>query len=116
MFVVPRRLRLLLPLVACLAVLWQPLAALAAAGERLVVACCCPDPSTCRCADHVDHGGDASLRSCAPHREVTLPDVQLALAPVVATRLSPCPRPAAALSRIEPLRGVDDEPPEPPPF
>jgi hypothetical protein len=53
-------IRVILAICAALAV---PVAQLQT--TRVVIACCCPDPSNCHCPDHkADHSGQSSLRAC----------------------------------------------------
>ncbi len=78
-----------------------PTLARAAAGLRVDdVACCCPDPSDCRCHDHEDNDahGDARLDTCG-HDGQLVP-----MAVVLAVLASPPRLPRAP-------RGVSAPPP-----
>lgn len=95
-WVVPSALRLLLPIVAALTLLAQPVVARAAAGLVGDTACCCPDPRTCDCHDHQGHGhDDQRMKRCGN-------DVVKLVAPVLLTAL----RPPAPPALVPPRRAI----------
>jgi len=110
--------RLLVPLIAAVVLLVQPVATWAGAGVQRALACCCPDPHTCPCHDHDGQdAGNPTMRRCGTGSvELVAPlllDVDLPpAAPRIAVRSAVV---VAATVAIEPI----DAPmpaPEPPPF
>lgn len=110
--------RLLLPLVAALALLVQPVAAWAAAGIERDVACCCPDPETCECHDH-DGKGPASptMRRCDSGKVTLVSPVLLVADLPAAAPVVDVARPVTVPAQ-EPELSFEDRtiPPEKPPF
>lgn len=110
--------RLLLPLVAAVALLVQPVATWAAAGIERDVACCCPDPDKCECHDHDGKGPSSpTMRRCDSGKVTLVPPVLLvadlpAAAPVVDLA------PPVTVPAVEPALSFEDRtiPPEKPPF
>ncbi|HUQ01152.1 MAG TPA: hypothetical protein VM261_01595 [Kofleriaceae bacterium] len=110
--------RLLLPVIAAIALLVQPVATWAAAGVQRDLACCCPDPDKCECHDHDGKGPSApSMRKCDNGQVKLVTPVVLTVdvppaAPVIVTA-----RPVT-VSHAEPVLSLDDRtiPPEKPPF
>ncbi|MCA9678893.1 MAG: hypothetical protein KC464_27940 [Myxococcales bacterium] len=99
----------------------EPVLAQASAGVRRDrVACCCPDPATCKCHDH-QRGGEprdhAQLRKCGDSGVRTAPIViaALPLPPVAIVLVAPAARPTPAVAVESPRRRVPTGP-EPPPF
>lgn len=76
-------LRLLLPIVAALTLLAQPVTTWAGAGVVGDTACCCPDPHKCACHDRKDADRDGpQLKRCSTGAiELVAPVVLVALAP-----------------------------------
>jgi hypothetical protein len=113
-----RLLRPLLPVIAALALLVQPVATWATAGIERDLACCCPDPDKCECHDHDGKGPSSpSMRRCdSGHVNVVTAVVLVAVVPAPAPVLDvarPVTVPAA-----EPELALGDRtiPPEKPPF
>lgn len=86
-------LRLLLPIVAALAILVQPMTTWAAAGVQGDLSCCCPDPDTCECHDHKGHGHDQPRMKRCGSGPVEL------VAPVVLVATAPAPVPTLIAPR-----------------
>lgn len=110
--------RLLVPVIAALALLLQPVATWAAAGVDRDVACCCPDPDQCECHDHDGKGpGEPVMRRCATgHVQVVAAVMLLADLPAELPALdAACP---VTVPATEPVFSLDDRtfPPEKPPF
>lgn len=42
-----------------------PVGGYAQAGVKTDMACCCPDPTTCKCHDHDDHLPTSVMKRCA---------------------------------------------------
>jgi len=110
--------RLLLPIVAALALLVQPVATWAAAGVERDLACCCPDPDKCECHDHDGKGPvSPTMRRCdTGHVRLVVPVVLVADVPAAAPIIDVA-RPVL-VPAIEPVLAFEDRsiPPEKPPF
>lgn len=110
--------RLLLPVIAALALLVQPVATWAAAGIERKMECCCPDPETCECHDHDGKGPSSpSMRRCDSGQVNVVTALMLvALVPAAAPVLDVA-RPVT-LPAPEPELSLEDRtiPPEKPPF
>lgn len=109
--------RWLLPLIAVLALCGRAVTAFAAAGWVGKLACCCPDPRTCKCHDHDGHRpDDAQLKRCGGDARLVAPD-----SPVVAL-VAPVPMVTETTvvvleAVIAPApRSAISAPPEPPPI
>ncbi len=86
----PFVLRWVLPLLAALALLGQPIASYADAGASRAVRCCCPDPDKCTCHDHGGHDTSSVKRCSSGGAELVTPVVLVAVVPTVApVRLAP---------------------------
>lgn len=114
----PAVLRSLLPIVAALAMLVQPVTTWAAAGVTGAVSCCCPEPATCECHDHHGDRHDAPrLKRCGDGAVELVAPVGL-----VATPPAPAPVLIAPRTLVPPTVVVAAIPedrtdrPEPPPF
>jgi hypothetical protein len=110
------RLRVLLPVIAALALLLQPVATWAAAGVERDAACCCPEPAKCDCHDHGKGHAEPQMRRCGGEVSVVAPLLLIADVPAAAPAIAavrPVRAPAAA-----PAWSVEDRaiPPEKPPF
>lgn len=109
--------RLLLPIIAAVALLVQPVTTWAAAGIERELKCCCPDPDKCECHDHGKGPAAPSMRRCDTGQ------VKL-VAPVVLTAVAPPASPAIIAARpmkapvVVPAEPVEifALPPEKPPF
>lgn len=59
--------------------------------NKVVIACCCPDPANCHCPDHKpDHSGQPAVRAC--HRtkhEVVAPEAPSFTSPQIAIAIAP---------------------------
>jgi hypothetical protein len=110
--------RLLVPVIAALVLLVQPVATWAAAGVQRDLKCCCPDPDKCECHDHDGKGPSApTMRKCDNGQMKLVTAVVLTVdvppaAPVLVTA-----RPVT-VSYAEPVLSLEDRtiPPEKPPF
>lgn len=110
--------RLLLPIVAALALLVQPVATWAAAGVERDVACCCPDPDTCECHDHDGKGPvSPTMRRCDSGQVTLVPPVVLVAEVPAAAPVVEVARPVR-VPADEPVLSFEDRtiPPEKPPF
>lgn len=112
----PFVLRLLLPLLAALALLGQPIASYASAGASRASRCCCPDPDKCTCHDHGGPRGESSVKRCGSGpTDVITPVVLTALAPEVAPpRVAPRAVMAAAFVPPSLVDRRADRPEKPP--
>jgi hypothetical protein len=53
-------------------------------------ACCCPDPTTCRCSDHEADPSSPSLRAChRPERALVAPELPVFSPPAVVVAAAP---------------------------
>ena len=109
-------LRWLLPIVAALAVLGHAVTTFAAAG-LVGDACCCPNPTLCKCHDHDRAPSpDPTMKRCSTDPQILItPDVLAAItpAPVRITEL----RLTTPLTHVTPvLHDTPPIPPEKPPF
>lgn len=66
--------RLLLPLLAVLALMVQSVSTWAAAGAQTDVHCCCPSKDVCKCHDHKP-GPDTNMKRCAGGEHEVLPEL-----------------------------------------
>jgi hypothetical protein len=109
--------RLVLPIIAALALLVQPVATWAAAGIEREQKCCCPDPETCECHEHGKGSPAPSMRRCdSSHVKIVAPvvltaDVPAAVVDVVDARAVKAPVIVPAK-----LVEIPSIPPEKPPF
>jgi hypothetical protein len=109
--------RLLLPIIAALTLLVQPVATWAAAGIERDVTCCCPDPEKCDCHEHGKGPSAPSMRRCdsgqltivAP--VVLIADVPRAALEIVEARAAKAP--VVVPAKLVPIPSI---PPEKPPF
>jgi hypothetical protein len=113
-----RLARLLLPIIAALALLVQPVATWAAAGIEREAKCCCPDPDKCECHDHNGKGPSSpSMRRCDTGQvKIVAPvvltaDLPPAVVDVVDAR--PVMAPVAVPAMLVEIPAI---PPEKPPF
>jgi hypothetical protein len=66
--------RLLLPLLAVLALVVQSASTWAAAGAVTDVHCCCPSKEVCKCHEH-QPGPDTSMKRCGGGEHEVLPEL-----------------------------------------
>lgn len=110
-------LRLVLPIVAVLALMAQSITTWAGAGfVTEEIACCCPDPDTCPCHDH-DGTPDPgpTMKRCSGDAQLVVPVQLVAVSPEVPTAVDARPQPAVEPSPI-PIPESRDVPPIVPPF
>jgi hypothetical protein len=69
--------------------------------DKVVIECCCPDPSNCHCPDHRgDHSGQSKLRAChRTQKDVVAPEApSFVSAPIEITTALPRIAPAPILA------------------
>jgi hypothetical protein len=109
--------RLLLPIIAALVLLVQPVATWAAAGIERDTKCCCPDPEKCDCHEHGKGPSAPSMRRCDSGQvKIVAPvlltaDVPPAAVDVVDAR--PAMAPVIVPAKLVEIPSI---PPEKPPF
>jgi hypothetical protein len=109
--------RLLLPIIAALALLVQPVATWAAAGIERELKCCCPDPEKCDCHEHGKGPTSPSMRRCDSGQvKIVAPVVLTADVPAATLEIVEArPAKAPVIVPAKPLQ-IPAIPPEKPPF
>lgn len=109
--------RVLLPLLAVVALLMQAPLALASAGLVGDTSCCCPDPDKCECHDHDGRAQhDAEMKRCGGGPvKVVAPILLAAVPPPARPMLLPARAIAAAVDTVVVLPEGRPERPEKPP-
>lgn len=107
--------RLLLPLLAVLALMVQSVSTWAAAGSQADAHCCCPSKDVCKCHEHRP-GPDTSMQRCGGGEHEVLPELAVTtmVEPMVAIAIEV---PAIAIVHaVQKLSTIPDRAPDKPPF
>jgi len=108
-------LRYLVPLVTLVVLLGRSVTTFAAAGPKVDVTCCCPNPDTCKC-HHGGHGGDTSMKRCDGGEHVVTPELETMLIPAAPVATVTLQRPRAVVYVLAALSEGRTIVPEKPPF
>lgn len=107
--------RLLLPLLAVLALLGQSATTWAAAGSQTDVHCCCPSKDVCKCHDHKS-GSDPSMKRCGGGEREILPELAVSTIVEPPTTIV-IERASIEIEHVVPqLSTIPDRAPDKPPF
>lgn len=107
--------RLLLPLLAVLALMVQSVSTWAAAGARTDVHCCCPSKDVCKCHDH-EPGPDTNMKRCGGGEHEVLPELAVSITVEAMAVIEIVTAAIEIEHRVQKLSTIPARAPDKPPF
>ncbi len=107
--------RVLLPLLAVLALLVQSATTWAAAGSQTDAHCCCPSKEVCKCHDH-EPGPDTNMKRCGGGESELLPELAVATMAEPPTTISIESPSIEIVHAVAQLSTIPNRAPDKPPF
>ena len=107
--------RLLLPLLAVLALMVQSVSTWAAAGSRSDAHCCCPSKDVCKCHEHKP-GPDTSMQRCGGGEHEVLPELAVTITVEPAAAIAIEVPSIEIVHAVQKLSTIPDRAPDKPPF